>query len=186
MNVTAIVNDDEIKALLAHAGRRIANLRPVMQEIGQRYERRVLQNFEKQQAPDGTPWQPTKVLSNYLSYVGTAKGGKRKSAYTQGGSMRTAFQRYLANKRILVLTGRLRSRIHYQADATSARIGVAGIEYAAIHQFGGMAGRGHKVKIPARPYLAMNSGGKLVAAPRDRQMVIDVVEKHLKLAAATG
>ena len=26
-------------------------------------------------------------------------------------------------------------------------------EYAAIHQFGGMAGRNRKVKIPARPFL---------------------------------
>lgn len=27
------------------------------------------------------------------------------------------------------------------------------VPYAAIHEFGGMAGRGHKVRIPGRPYL---------------------------------
>lgn len=27
------------------------------------------------------------------------------------------------------------------------------VPYAAIHEFGGMAGRGHKVHIPGRPYL---------------------------------
>ena len=33
--------------------------------------------------------------------------------------------------------------------------------YAAIHQFGGMAGRGRKVKIPARPYLPIDENGFL-------------------------
>ena len=33
--------------------------------------------------------------------------------------------------------------------------------YAAIHQFGGMAGRGHKVNIEARPYLPMDENGDL-------------------------
>jgi phage virion morphogenesis protein len=31
--------------------------------------------------------------------------------------------------------------------------------YAAIHQFGGMAGRGRKVEIPARPYLPIKRDG---------------------------
>ena len=33
-------------------------------------------------------------------------------------------------------------------------------KYAAIHQFGGQAGRGHKVTIPPRPFLPV-LGGKL-------------------------
>ena len=33
-------------------------------------------------------------------------------------------------------------------------------KYAAIHQFGGNAGRGHKSKIPARPFLPMILMGK--------------------------
>ena len=180
MKLASTINDAEFKGLLATLRQRLGNLRPVMEEIGQRYERRVLENFSREQAPDGTPWRPAKVLSNYLSYVGTAKGGKRRSAYTQSGGLRAAFSRYLAAKKLLVLSGRLRSRIHYQADAGSVRIGVAGIEYAAIHQFGGKAGRGRKVSIPARPYLAMNAGGKMALAERDRSMVLDIVRRHLE------
>lgn len=180
MKITATVNDAELKGLLGTLRQRLGKLKPVMAEIGQRYERRVLENFAQEQAPDGTPWRPARVLSNYLSYVGTAKGGKRRSAYTRGGGLRAAFQRFLAAKKLLVLSGRLRSRIHYQADESSVRIGVAGIPYAAIHQFGGQAGRGRKVAIPARPYLAMNVGGKMALAERDRVMVLDVVRRHLE------
>lgn len=38
------------------------------------------------------------------------------------------------------------------SDATSAVVGTNSV-YAAIHNFGGKAGRGHKVEIPAREFL---------------------------------
>lgn len=47
--------------------------------------------------------------------------------------------------------------------------------YAAIHQFGGMAGRGHKVKIPARPYLPINENGVLQP---EAERAIEVVANH--------
>ncbi|GAB4485987.1 MAG: phage virion morphogenesis protein [Thermodesulfovibrionales bacterium] len=52
----------------------------------------------------------------------------------------------------LVDTARLRSSINARAFADHAEIGT-NVVYAAIHQFGGPAGRGRKVTIPARPYL---------------------------------
>ena len=182
MEFSVTILDKEVRRKIAELKRRCKDTQPAMHEIGQRYERRVLENFAKEQAPDGTPWKPTKVLSNYLGYVGTTKGGKRRSAYTKKGGFRSAFARYLANKKILVLSGRLKSRIHYQADGNSVRIGVAGIPYAAIHQFGGMAGRGRKVEIPAREYLAMNEGQNLVLAPQDRSIILDVIRRHLEEA----
>lgn len=33
----------------------------------------------------------------------------------------------------------------------------ASMKYAAIHQIGGLAGRGHNVRIPARPYFGISS-----------------------------
>ena len=44
--------------------------------------------------------------------------------------------------------------IHPEAHPDRAEIGTDMI-YAAIHQFGGLAGRGHVVEIPARPYLGV-------------------------------
>ena len=48
--------------------------------------------------------------------------------------------------------GQLASSVTTQYDDDSAVIG-SNKDYARIHQLGGDAGRGKKVKIPARPYL---------------------------------
>jgi phage virion morphogenesis protein len=179
MQIKVIIHDQDVKAALKRLQEKVGNLKPAMDEIGQRYERSVLDNFSKQSSPDGTPWLPNKVLSNYMAYTGTAKGKKRKEAYTKAGGLRANFSRFLENKRILVLTNALRGSIHYQATSNSVTIGSGNIPYAAIHQFGGLAGRGRKVRIPARPWLAINRGKNLDLAPRDKTMVLEVIERHI-------
>ncbi len=57
--------------------------------------------------------------------------------------------------KVLIDTARLQNSINYKAYANRVEIGPDAVVYAAIHQFGGKAGRGHKVTIPARPYLAV-------------------------------
>jgi phage virion morphogenesis protein len=54
--------------------------------------------------------------------------------------------------KLLIQSGRLRRSINYEVDGHTVRIGTDVI-YGRIHQLGGMAGRGRKVHIPARPYL---------------------------------
>lgn len=55
---------------------------------------------------------------------------------------------------ILTVSTRLRDSIHPQSDRDSATI-AASSQYAGIHNFGGKAGRGRKVKIPARPFMVL-------------------------------
>lgn len=43
--------------------------------------------------------------------------------------------------------------------------------YAAIHQFGGKAGRGHKAEIPARPYLGIND--------QDEDNILDLIVRNI-------
>ena len=52
----------------------------------------------------------------------------------------------------MTIEGQLASSVTTQYDDDSAIIG-SNKDYARIHQLGGDAGRGKKVKIPARPYL---------------------------------
>lgn len=52
----------------------------------------------------------------------------------------------------LIDTARLRNSITARAYRDRAVVGT-NVIYAAIHHFGGKAGRGRKVNIPARPYL---------------------------------
>jgi phage virion morphogenesis protein len=56
--------------------------------------------------------------------------------------------------KILQRRGDLARSITRHCDATSATVGTNSV-YAAIHQFGGQAGRGRKVTIPARPFLTL-------------------------------
>ena len=170
--LTIHIDDAEVSALLQRVDEQLDDLTPMLNEIGQAYERRVLENFAKEQTPDGTKW-PRLAATTLMMGLGKSKRiGKRGGLTNKGRS-------YLKNKQGLVESGRLRSRIHYQADGHSVRIGVTGLPYAAIHQFGGMAGRGRKVKIPARAYLGVNQGKKMVLAERDKKMVLAIVEKHL-------
>ena len=58
--------------------------------------------------------------------------------------------------RILQRRGELAASITSKYDENSAVVGTNKI-YAAIHQFGGNAGRGEKVQIPASPFLQVDS-----------------------------
>lgn len=53
------------------------------------------------------------------------------------------------------------------------------VRYAAIHEFGGMAGRGRRIFIPARPYL------RPAIADPDAQIEQSIADELLKLARAT-
>lgn len=53
-------------------------------------------------------------------------------------------------------TGSLVASISMQYDNDKAVVGTNKV-YAAIHQFGGKAGRGRKVTIPERPYLKLTN-----------------------------
>lgn len=75
--------------------------------------------------------------------------------------------------KILQRRGNLARSITRHSDATSAVVGT-NLVYAAIHQFGGKAGRGHKVDIPARPYLKL--------MPEDEEEIVNCFARYLKKA----
>ena len=58
---------------------------------------------------------------------------------------------------ILQVEGKLAASINTYYDNDSAVIG-SNLEYAAIHQLGGQAGKNKSVEIPARPYLFLTNG----------------------------
>ncbi|MBU1564232.1 MAG: phage virion morphogenesis protein [Proteobacteria bacterium] len=174
MDIIAVLDDKEVEATLARLAAKVGNMKPLMTRIGALYERRVLENFKHQSAPDGTPW---KALSPVTLMLGLTK----KKGVKKAGGLSARGKRYLSGKKILFDKGDLSGSIHFQADATSVMIGSSGsIPYAAIHQFGGKAGRGQKVTIPARPYLAMNSGTGLTLAEEDRSWILDLIREEMQ------
>ncbi len=77
---------------------------------------------------------------------------------------------------ILQRTAGLKSSVHPFFDAVSAGVGVAK-PYARIQQQGGKAGRGHKVTIPARPYLPATEDGRL--QPEAQAAIMQALNTYL-------
>lgn len=77
---------------------------------------------------------------------------------------------------ILQRSGQLAASVDLVYDRTSASVGSNKV-YAAIHQFGGQAGRGRRVTIPARPFLPVDASGNL--HPEAQRTVLEVISDHL-------
>ena len=71
----------------------------------------------------------------------------------------------------LVDTENLMNSITSYYDNNIAMVGT-NEPYAAIHQFGGKAGRGRKVDIPARPFL--------VLTPQDEEDILEDVQAYFR------
>jgi len=52
----------------------------------------------------------------------------------------------------------MKKAFHISVGPDSVTIGNP-VKYARIHQFGGMTGKGHKTKIPARPFMPISKEG---------------------------
>ena len=77
--------------------------------------------------------------------------------------------------------GGLRSTIQQTSgdgEATiSAGVG-SNLRYARIHQLGGLTGRGHKAKIPARPYLGLTKEERMYALEDIADILINAIRKN--------
>lgn len=77
--------------------------------------------------------------------------------------------------RLLQDTGQLASSITPSSDSNSAKVST-NKEYAAIHQFGGNAGRGKTAKIPARPYLSVTPLGEQKILSHTSQYLTNLIK----------
>jgi phage virion morphogenesis protein len=138
------VRAEEAAARLRGVESRGENLTPVLRAFGQYMLGSVERNFAAGGRP--TAWEPLKFMTKVYWHT-RRKSFWGKTRMTSRG--RAAWDR----RKPLTDMGRLRRSIQVaEVTPRSVAIGTSVI-YAAIHQFGGMAGRGRKVFIPARPYL---------------------------------
>ena len=127
------------QAALGRLASVLANPHAAMDRVGRYLVASVLRRFERERAPDGSPWL------------------KSARAIADGG-------------RTLTDTGRLRRSIgHAVTDSGHAVEVGSDVVYAAIHQFGGRAGRGRKVTLPARPYFGLDQ--------HDRDAIAHIVSR---------
>lgn len=149
--------DREVLKALDRLFAAVAAPSEAMEEIGRTLANMAEDAFQTETDPWGRPWEQ---LSEATFARRRGKDGHR----------------------ILQDTGLLASSITWASGRDWAEVG-AGRIYAAIHQFGGQAGRGKKTTITARAYLPFNEQGEL--PPGVQTEVLDIVREHLE-SAATG
>jgi phage virion morphogenesis protein len=144
-DITIRIEDKPVLDALNRLSRKMGDLSPVLRVIGEELVKSTEARFGSQgPAPDGTPW---KALSPATL--------KRKK-----------------HSKILTESGHLRGSIRSQLMGTHAVAVGTNRVYGAIHQLGGPAGRGRKVRIPARPYLGIS--------PEDSERITGIVERYLE------
>lgn len=149
--------EDGVSAELARLARAIKAIDPALEEIGSSLATEVQMRFERQEDPEGKRW---KTLSDVTLAARAAKvRGNRESKpkiLREGGDLYEGASTYkvLAGEAVILGSNR---------------------PYARIHQFGGQAGRGLKVTIPARPYLGMSEDG--------RKEIIEILQDHIARAS---
>ncbi|MGN1276404.1 MAG: phage virion morphogenesis protein [Floccifex sp.] len=140
------IENKEVTAKLLELAERGENLRPLMKNIAGILASSTEDNFREEGRPD--------------KWVDLAESTKKKRAK----------QRKWPGQ-ILQVSGQLASSISTQYDDESAVIG-SNLDYAAIHQLGGQAGKNKNVEIPARPYLKLTDD--------DLNEILDATEHYLK------
>lgn len=134
-----ILITDDLQRVLNQAAMQTSNTAPLMRIIRAQLLSQTQQNFRAQGRPK---WSA-------LSDV-TIKNYERLGISTAG---------------LLRRSNSLYNSIQTHSDVNSATISAGGGNqsgaYAAIHQWGGKAGRGRKVRIPARPYLPIDADSNL-------------------------
>lgn len=124
------IENQEITSKLLDLAKRCENLRPVMKNIAGILAYSVEENFKEEGRPD-----------KWIDLAESTKKQRTKKRKWPG--------------QILQVEGQLASSVSTYYDNESVIIG-SNLDYAAIHQLGGQAGRNNSVEIPARPYLNLS------------------------------
>lgn len=171
---TITVKDEGIQAALKALSARINNMAPVLQTIGEGIVERTKHRFDTSTAPDGTPWKPNSAAT--LAMLSARLSGQ-KSKTKKDGSLNAAGQRSMGSKRPLIGESKdLRRQFTISVINGTLTVGSTP-KYAAIQQFGGKAGRGKKVTIPARPFLPIRPNGTLY--PDEQAAILKALNEYL-------
>jgi phage gpG-like protein len=168
MIVNYKVDDAAVRHALQRAHKKTAGLSPLMREIAAALEASTQMRFQTSTGPDGKKWAALATATR-INRARRAAGGR---IFTKNRRRTTVgFTRaYLGNMQPLLDTGRLRASILSTYNSREVIVGT-NVIYARIQQFGGMAGRNRKVKIPARPFFGFSDG--------DRADIADLVRTFL-------
>lgn len=130
--ITITLDDEQAQAAFAKLVKRGTDMTGLMRKVAGHLADVAEESFATERSPDGVPWVD---LSDMTVALRTRRG------HWPGQKLQ--------------LSGVLAASITTNYGNDFAEIG-SNVPYARIHQKGGQAGRGHKVAIPARPFLGIS------------------------------
>lgn len=144
------VDSAPIQASLRQLGQRLSDLTPVMREIAGVLADVTEEAFTQERDPSTqTPWQRL-----------------------QQSTIEARTRRGFWPGKVLQQTGQLAANVTQDHGRDFAVVG-SNLDYAAIQQLGGTAGRGGSAVLPARPFLGLS--------PEGEEEILDLIERHLLL-----
>lgn len=171
---TIIVHDQPVRAVLNRLAERSEDMQSDLRAIGDGIIERTHRRFETSTGPDGVKWKEHAEATVRMLAARLGKSYRKKS-----GALNAAGERRLTLQKLLIDTGMqggLMGEFHTQATDSEVTVSNS-MGYAAIHQFGGKAGRGLKVEIPARPYLPVRLDGSLY--PQESALIVGAINDML-------
>lgn len=131
-------DDDAFQRRLKTVTGGIQDMTPVMKDFAEHMVMETVEHFENEEDPQGNGWQQLSPVTEKLR----GKANKWPGQILQmDGILRMSIQNHGAE---------------WGKDSAGVSVGGSNMKYAAIHNFGGMAGRGRKVEIPQRQFLGFN------------------------------
>jgi len=167
------IDDRDLQDALQLLEARGTNLRPALLGIGEAWIGLVKASFATSTSPFGDKWAPN-AAATYSAHLARFSGSYSKKT---GKLTATGGRRVLNKKPLIGETRALSTQIYKQVDGNTLTIG-SPMAYAAIHQFGGNAGKGKKVSIPSRKFMPIDDTGGL--APKARDIALVELEDYLK------
>lgn len=162
---------------LAALQARATDLAPVFRGVADDAVAESQLGFRGSMDPYGVPWKPL-APATLEGRARRAAGGK---PIKRDGTLKVKALRAMASAKPLLDTGRLRNSLTRDAGPSEASVGTNAV-YARIHQFGGQAGRGRKVLIPARPFFPQPERGLPVPLA---ESIRDRLVRHFSVPGAT-
>lgn len=148
--VTIDIQDREVLDYLGQLQRKLGDMTPVMDAIGQRLEEQVSGRFETESDPNGAAWKPHPIKGYPWVY---------DKYYPKDG-----------NRKLLDRSGDMLRSLGHQADASSVLVGF-GQHYAAYHEFG--------TKHMQRRGLLTADPDSRTLGEDDRRAILDLVASYL-------
>jgi phage gpG-like protein len=179
---TLNVQDIGVQAALNGLVAKVSNPTPFLQALGDDIVERAKRRFETSTGPDGQPWKPNsaatlEALGERLVGHRNRKGERSYEFSRQGGILNAkGLARMNAKKPLIGDSQQLRQQIKALASSSDVSV-TSSMAYSAIQQFGGKAGRGLKVTIPARPFLPVHADGTLY--PEEQALIMAALNDWL-------